>query len=105
MGVSMPDLGTLRPEILGMWLAAALVTWATRFGGVWLVRRIPLGPRWQAALATLPGAILAALVAPVALQGAAETAGALITLLAARRLPAFLAIAIGLAAVVGLRLL
>lgn len=99
----MAEFGTLRPDILVMLLAAALATWATRFGGVWLVRRIPLGPRWQAALAALPGAILAALVAPAAIQGVAEASATVATILMARRFPAVVAIMLGIAIVILMR--
>lgn len=58
-------------------LAMAAVTYATRVSG-WLVfRRIPPGPRLRAWLEHLPGALFAALVAPMVLEaGPAGWAGA-----------------------------
>ena len=64
--------------ILGM----ALVTYATRAGGFWLMGRVTPSPRLEAWLRHLPGALLAALVAPAIV--AAGPAGWLATL-AARR--------------------
>ncbi len=55
--------------ILGM----ALVTYATRAGGFWLMRWVPLTRRTEALLRHLPGAVLVAVVAPAALaSGPAE---------------------------------
>ena len=51
--------------IVGM----ALVTYATRAGGFWLMRHIPLSRRTQAFLRNLPGAVLMSLVAPAILTG------------------------------------
>jgi uncharacterized membrane protein len=49
-------------------LAMAAVTYATRAGG-WLVyRRIEPGPRLRAWLEQLPGALFAALVAPMVVE-------------------------------------
>ena len=63
--------GRVLATIAGM----ALVTYATRAGGFWLMRRIPLSRRTQAFLRNLPGAVLMSLVAPAILTGG--TAGAL----------------------------
>ena len=63
--------GRVLAAIVGM----ALVTYATRAGGFWLMCRIPLSRRTQAFLRNLPGAVLMSLVAPAILTGG--TAGAL----------------------------
>ncbi len=42
----------------------AIVTYALRAGGFWLVGRLTLPPRFEAALTYLPGAVLTALVVP-----------------------------------------
>jgi uncharacterized membrane protein len=42
-----------------------LVTYATRAGGFWLASRLPPGPFLRAWLEHLPGAVFAALVAPM----------------------------------------
>ncbi len=89
--------------ILGM----ALITYATRVGGFWLMGRASLTPRIEAWLRALPGAILAALVAPAALAaGPAEAiAAAIAALIAARTGNVLAALLGGVAAVVGLRLM
>ena len=87
--------------ILGM----AAVTYMTRAGGLWLMGRVPLSPRVEAWLRHVPGAVLAALVAPsIFTAGPAEALAALATTLVAARTRNFLlAIAVGVAAVVLLR--
>ena len=47
----------------------ALVTYATRAGGLWLASRLELSERAGAWLEQLPGAILVSLVAPAVLTG------------------------------------
>jgi uncharacterized membrane protein len=46
-------------------LAMAAVTYATRAGGFWLASRLRPGPFFRAWLEHLPGAVFAALVAPM----------------------------------------
>ncbi|MEK0085622.1 AzlD family protein [Benzoatithermus flavus] len=46
-------------------LAMGAVTYATRAGGFWLARRLEPGPFLRAWLEHLPGAVFAALVAPM----------------------------------------
>ena len=46
----------------------ALATYATRVGGLWLLGRVTLTPRVEAWLERVPGAVLAAIVAPAALS-------------------------------------
>lgn len=46
-------------------LAMGAVTYATRAGGFWLARRLRPGPFFRAWLEHLPGAVFAALVAPM----------------------------------------
>lgn len=79
--------------ILGM----ALVTYATRAGGVWLLSRVELTPRIAAWLRHVPGAILVAIITPlVANGGMPNAAAALVTaLIAARTSNLLLAIAGG----------
>ncbi len=74
MSIRTADLVT----ILGM----AVVTYATRAGGMWLMNRVRPSPPVEAWLRHLPGAILVALVAPSALTGGLPTlAGILATVL------------------------
>ncbi len=87
-------------------LAMAVATYATRLGGLWIAEHIPQSGRTRAALDALPAAVLTAVVAPMALAtGIAETAAAGVTVLAALRLPLLAAVAVGVGAVVLLRLL
>lgn len=86
--------------ILGM----AVITLILRTIGYWFVRRHPLTGRLAAALDAVPVAVLTAVVTPMALTtGIAESLAALLTILAAWRLPALVAIALGVIGVVGLR--
>lgn len=94
---------TVAPGTLAIIVLCGLLTWATRVGGVWLVRRVRLGPRASAALEAMPGATLAAIVAPAVTAGPADAVAAALTFMLARRLPAVLAIAIGIATAMVLR--
>lgn len=89
--------------IIGM----ALVTYATRAGGLWLAGRFMPTPRLEAWFKHIPGAVLAALVAPAALtQGWATALAALVTALVAARTGSVLAaIVVGTVAVWLLRLM
>ena len=71
----------MRADALMAILGMALATYAARAGGLWLVGRVKLSPKAERWLGHLPGAVLAAIVAPAALSGgwavllaAAETA-------------------------------
>jgi uncharacterized membrane protein len=86
-------------------LAMALVTYATRIAGLFVADRLVLTGRAKAAFDAIPPAVLMAVIAPTALAtGWAETIAAGITMLAATRLPLLATIAIGVAAVVLLRM-
>lgn len=81
--------------ILGM----AAATLATRLGGPWLIARLPPSPGLARWLSHLPGAILAAIVAPAALgAGSVGVAAALVTMAVMARTGRLLpAAAVGLA--------
>ena len=82
----------------------ALATYATRVAGLWLVQRLTIKGRLGGALEALPPAMLMAVIAPMALAtGAAETIAALVTALAATRLPMLATIAVGVVAAALLR--
>ena len=49
--------------------AMTLVVYASRAGGFWLIGRVTIGRRLQRMLEALPGAVIAATVAPVLLTG------------------------------------
>lgn len=68
--------------ILGM----ALVTYATRAGGIILMSRVTLSPRMAAWLKHIPGAVLVSIVAPgIVAGGVPEVLAAIAALLVARR--------------------
>jgi uncharacterized membrane protein len=92
---------------LALIVAAGLVTYATRISGDLVLSRFRrLNPRVEAALDAVPAAVMTALVAPMALvTGPAETLAAALTVAAALRLPMLAALAVGVAAVAGLRLM
>jgi uncharacterized membrane protein len=93
------------PINLLAFLGMAVVTYATRIAGLALAGRLSLSPRAQAAFDAIPPAVLVAVIAPGALAtGWAETVAAAITVLAATRLPLLGVVAVGVVAVVGLRL-
>lgn len=96
----------LDPLTLTAIAAMAAATYFTRVFGYWLVRRTTVSGRLASALEAVPGAVLTALIAPMAFAtGPAESGAALITVLLALRLPLIVAVAGGCLAVVGLRLL
>jgi uncharacterized membrane protein len=92
------------PATLGVIVAMALVTYATRIAGFFIADRLALRGRAKAAFEAIPPAVLVAVIAPSALAtGWPETVAALITALAATRLPLLGTIAAGVVAVVFLR--
>jgi uncharacterized membrane protein len=88
--------------ILGM----ALVTYATRAGGFWLMGLVRPSPRVEAWLRQIPGAVLVAIIAPTVLASSlAETLAALAAALVALRTKNVLvAMAVGVGAVWVLRM-
>jgi uncharacterized membrane protein len=86
--------------ILGM----AAVTYGTRIAGLFIADRLVLSGRAKAAFEAIPAAVLVAVIAPMVLAtGPAETLAALVTAVAAARLPLIGTIMVGIAAVVLLR--
>lgn len=63
--------------------AMALAVYLTRAGGYWLIGRVPMGPRLRRMLDALPGAIIAATVAPLLAHGGISALVAAIAALAA----------------------
>ena len=55
--------------LLWIVLVMALVTLATRWGGVFVMAWVPLGPRVQRFIAAMSGSVLVALLAPLAWEG------------------------------------
>lgn len=97
---------TITPDNLLAILAMAVATYGARLAGLWVADYIPADGRTRAALDALPAAVLTAVVAPMALAtGVAETLAAVITVLAAMRLPLLATVAVGVVAVGVLRML
>ncbi len=96
----MPDSLTILAIVL-----MALVTYATRAGGLWLASRLNLSERAEAWLEQLPGAILVSLVAPAVLTngipGALAAPAVVMVALRTGSLPA--AMVTGVATIVVLR--
>jgi len=94
------------PLVLLAIAGMALVTYATRVGGWLVTRRMVLTGRMRAAMDAVPAAVLTAVIVPMVLAtGPAETLAAGLTVLMSLRLPRLLTVALGMAAVVGLRAL
>ena len=74
------------PEALIAIGAMAAVTYATRIGGLVVMPRIPSSPWLDHWMDLVPGAVLAALVAPAVFrQGPPEVVAAAVTIVLARR--------------------
>ncbi len=58
----------IHPSALLAIVLMAIVTYATRAGGYWVMGRVTLSPRVEAMLVSLPGAVLTALVVPAVLE-------------------------------------
>lgn len=85
-------------------VAMAIVTYATRIGGLVLKDRLNVGPRARAALDAIPPAVLIAVISPSLLAtGWRETAASAVTILAATRLPLIATVLVGVVAIVLLR--
>jgi len=86
-------------------LLMGIVTYALRAGGYWLMGRVTISPRMEAALAYLPGAVITALVVPSALEaGFPGVVGVgVIALVMWKRPSLLLAMVAGMGAVVLLR--
>ncbi len=97
----------LDPMTLLTIVLMALVTYATRAGGLWLASRLALSERAEAWLDYIPRAILVSIVAPVVLAGGiAEALAALAVILVASRTGSLpIAMVTGVLAIVLLRTL
>lgn len=83
----------------------ALVTYATRAGGLWLASRLELSERAEAFLDHIPGAILISLVAPVVVTGgpAAWVSAAIVAVFAWRTGSLLGAMVVGVGCILALR--
>jgi uncharacterized membrane protein len=95
---------TLDPVIFLTIVLMGVATYLTRIAGIFLAGRLALTGRAKAAFDAIPPAILMAVIAPTVLAtGPAETLAALVTAVAATRLPLLATIVVGVVAVVALR--
>ncbi len=95
---------SLDPATLATILAMMAATVFTRVSGAFVVRRLKLGASAEKALATVPPAVLMAVVAPTAFAtGWPETIGCLVVVAAALRLSLLPAAALGVVSVALLR--
>lgn len=53
-------------------VAMTLVVYLCRAGGFWLIGRVSIGPRLRKTLDALPGAVIAATIAPLLVHGGAS---------------------------------
>ena len=60
---------SFRLDLLPMIAALALVSFACRAGGFWLMRFVDVTPRVKAALSAAPLAVMVGIVAPAAARG------------------------------------
>ncbi len=58
--------------------AMTLTVYLTRAGGYWLIGRVTIGPRLRRMLNALPGAVIAATIAPILVQGGLRAALAMV---------------------------
>ena len=86
--------------------AMAVAVYLTRAGGYWLIGRVTIGPRLRKMLDALPGAIIAATIAPLLAHGGisalAAVSAALLAMVTLRN--DFAAVAAGIAAAALVRL-
>ena len=82
--------------------AMAIVTYATKVGGLWIVNHVDLSDRLYAGLSVLPGAIVIAILGPeLAAGGPAEwAAGGVVLLVTWRTESILLALCAGVGSVV-----
>jgi uncharacterized membrane protein len=87
----------IEPIVAATIVGMAVLTYLTRIGGVWLAGRVAQPERLEAWLRPVPGAILAAFVAPAALAAGWRglVALALVVVIATRTGSVLLAAALG----------
>ncbi|CQH49299.1 ABC-type transport system accessory transmembrane protein [Halobacterium hubeiense] len=95
----------LDPTVVAVILAMAVVTYATKAGGFWLLGRVDLSERAEAGIDVLPGAVVVAFVAPALADGdIPEWVAAAATVAVARKTGNLLvSLAVGVAVVLAVR--
>ncbi|MGJ8528163.1 AzlD family protein [Maritalea sp.] len=84
------------PAVLLAIIGMGIATYLTRIAGLVLVRFVDLRGRTRAALEAVPVAVLMSVIAPTVLAtGIAETSAAIVTMLAATRLPLLGVVVVG----------
>ncbi|ELY71387.1 AzlD family protein [Natrinema versiforme] len=82
----MSDAFSLEPVVVAVILAMALLTYATKAGGLWLLGRFDVSARVEAGLEILPGVLVVSILAPELLAGGPpEWGGAAVVAVVARR--------------------
>ncbi|WP_276256937.1 AzlD family protein [Halomontanus rarus] len=99
-----PEL-RLNPLVVGVIVGMVVLTYATKVGGLWVLRRLEVSERVEAGLSILPGAIVIAFLGPELVTGGPAEWGAagLVLLVAWRTESIVLALGSGVGAVVLLR--
>jgi uncharacterized membrane protein len=67
----------LRADVVLAFTVMMAVTVASRLGGFWLMRYVPITPRVRRMLDALPGSIIVAAALPVAVEGGLVAIGAI----------------------------
>ncbi|MFC7139251.1 AzlD family protein [Halosimplex aquaticum] len=101
----MSDPLALDPNVVVVIAGMAAVTYLTKAGGLWLLTHVGISDRAEAGLEVLPGAIVVAVLAPeLAAGGPPEwLAGAVVAAVALRTENIFLALVVGVGAVIAFR--
>jgi len=89
----------MRSDVLLAFIAMTAVTVASRLGGFWLMRYIPVTPRVRRMLDALPGSIIVAASLPVVVEGGVVVMVAIAAAMIATiiRRNEFLAVIVGMA--------
>ncbi|MDS0222844.1 AzlD domain-containing protein [Haloarcula sp. S1AR25-5A] len=101
----MADPLALDPTVVAIIAAMAVATYLTKSGGLWLLTRVGVSDRVEAALEVLPGAIVVAVLGPELAGGGPPEwlAGSVVAAVAWRTGNIFLALVTGVGAVVAFR--
>lgn len=96
---------SLDPTVVGVVLAMAAATYATKASGLWVVGRVDLSDRMEAGIDVLPGAVVVAFVTPaLANGGVPEWTAAAATVAVARKTGNLLvALTVGVGVVLAVR--
>lgn len=95
----------LNPLVVGVIAGMVALTYATKVGGLWVLRRLEVSERVESGLSVLPGAIVIAFLGPELVTGGPAEWGAagLVLFVAWRTESIVLALGCGVGAVVLLR--